>query len=58
MSAEKVNFDTYNKLMVKELKENGIELPNGLDEYYQFQDFLVNGFVMFLIQYLQIICDL
>jgi len=34
MSAEKVNFDTYNKLMVKELKENGIELPNGLDEYY------------------------
>ena len=34
MSAETVNFDTYNKLMVKELKENGIELPNGLDEYY------------------------
>ena len=33
IGAEKVNFDNYNKMMVKELKENGQELPYGLDEY-------------------------
>ena len=34
IGAEKVNFDNYNKMMAKELKENGLELPSGLDEYY------------------------
>ena len=33
IGAEKVNFDNYNKMMAKELKENGQELPYGLDEY-------------------------
>ena len=32
MSAEKVNFDSYDKLMAKELNENGMELPVGLDD--------------------------
>ena len=32
MSAEKVNLDTYNKMMIKELRENGIEIPKGVDE--------------------------
>jgi len=32
MSAEKVNLDTYNKMMIKELRENGIDLPKGMDE--------------------------
>ena len=34
IGAEKVNYDNYNKMMAKELKENGLELPSGLDEYY------------------------
>ena len=32
MSAEKVNFDTYNRMMVTELRENCIDLPMGVDE--------------------------
>ena len=31
MNAEKVNFDTYNRMMVTELRENGIDLPMGVD---------------------------
>jgi len=34
VGAEQVNFDNYKKMMTKELKENGVELPSGLDDDY------------------------
>ena len=32
MSSEKVNFESYYKMMTKELNENGVDLPTEIDE--------------------------
>ena len=32
MAAEQVNIDSFNRMMIKELKDNGIHIPDNVDE--------------------------
>ena len=32
VAVEKVNVESFNRMMIKELKENGGEIPDGVDE--------------------------
>ena len=32
MAVEKVNVESYNRMMIKELRENGVEIPDSVDE--------------------------
>ena len=32
MAVEKVNIESFNRMMIKELRENGVEIPDSVDE--------------------------
>ena len=32
MSAEQVNVESFNRMMIKELRENGVDIPDEVDD--------------------------